>query len=95
MDDGADLGIELPRPTQDLGKLAVDEYHRFPVMLRYLLKGIGASGQAGEDLLSYLAFEPIYVQRVMELGYADTIARRDEIEDFFFGARPKKAQARG
>ncbi len=85
----------LLRPTQDLGKLAVDEYHRFPVMLRYLLKGIGASGQAGEDLLSYLAFEPIYVQRVMELGYADTIARRDEIEDFFFGARPKKAQARG
>jgi NTE family protein len=64
-------------------------------MLRYLLKGIGASGQAGEDLLSYLAFEPIYVQRVMELGYADTMARRDEIEEFLFGEPPSKAQARG
>ena len=31
----------------------------------------------------------------MEVGYADTIARRDEIEEFFFGAPPKKAQARG
>jgi hypothetical protein len=30
----------------------------------------------------------------MELGYADTMARRDEIQEFFFGA-PKKAQARG
>ncbi len=70
------------RPSQDLGKLATDEYHRFPAMLRYLLKGIGATGHAGEDLLSYLAFEPIYVRRVMDLGYADTIARRDEVAEF-------------
>jgi NTE family protein len=97
---GRDLGVRpipalLLRPSQDLGKLAADEYGRFPGMLRYLLKGIGAAGQAGEDLLSYLAFEPIYVQRVMELGYADTMARRDEIQEFFFGLPPKKAQARG
>jgi NTE family protein len=85
----------LLRPSQDLGKLAADEYERFPGMLRYLLKGIGAAGQAGEDLLSYLAFEPIYVQRVMDLGYADTMARRDELEDFVFGAPTRKAQARG
>lgn len=85
----------LLRPSQDLGRLAADEYERFPAMLRYLLKGIGASGQAGEDLLSYLAFEPIYVKRVMDLGYADAMARRDEIEEFLFGEPPSKAQARG
>jgi NTE family protein len=83
----------LLRPSQDLGRLAADEYVRFPAMLRYLLKGIGASGQAGEDLLSYLAFEPVYVQRVMDLGYADTMARRDEIEEFL-GVPAPKAQAR-
>ncbi len=83
------------RPTQDLGKLAADEYHRFPAMLRYLLKGIGASGHAGEDLLSYLAFEPIYVRRVMDLGYADTIARRDEIADFLQVPSRQPARARG
>ncbi len=76
------------RPSQDLGKLAADEYHRFPAMLRYLLKGIGATGHAGEDLLSYLAFEPIYVRRVMDLGYADTMARRDEVADFLQASRP-------
>jgi NTE family protein len=84
------------RPSQDLGKLARDEYVRFPGMLRYLLKGIGAAGHSGEDLLSYLAFEPIYTQRVMEIGFADTMARKDEIQEFLgSGAQPRKAQARG
>lgn len=83
------------RPSQDLGKLAADEYHRFPAMLRYLLKGIGATGHAGEDLLSYLAFEPIYIRRVMDLGYADTIARRDEIAEFLdLPQRPQVARIR-
>jgi NTE family protein len=83
------------RPSEDLGKLAADEYVRFPRMLRYLLKGIGASGHAGEDLLSYLAFEPTYVRRVMELGFDDTMARKDEVADFL-GVRPPRAQqARG
>jgi NTE family protein len=80
------------RPSQDLGKLASDEYGKFPSMLRYLLRGIGASGHSGEDLLSYLAFEPNYVRRVMELGYSDTMARRDEIEEFLLGDSPERAR---
>jgi NTE family protein len=84
------------RPSEDLGKLAADEYVRFPRMLRYLLKGIGASGHAGEDLLSYLAFEPTYVRRVMELGYDDTMARKAEVQEFLVGQQPPRAQqARG
>jgi NTE family protein len=83
------------RPSEDLGKLAADEYVRFPRMLRYLLKGIGASGHAGEDLLSYLAFEPTYVSRVMELGYEDTMARRAEVAEFLGLVPPRSQQARG
>jgi NTE family protein len=82
------------RPSQDLGKMAADEYGRFPAMLRYFLKGIGATGQSGEDLLSYLAFEPIYLKRLIDLGFADTIARRDEIEEFFLGEK-QRARAGG
>ena len=99
--NGREVGVRpIPalvlRPSLDLGKLAADEYGRFPAMLRYLLKGIGATGNSGEDLLSYLAFEPIYVQRVMDLGYSDTIARRDEIAEFLLGDdRPQRARARG
>jgi NTE family protein len=83
------------RPSRDLGQMAEDQYRRFPPTLRYLLKGIGATGSAGEDLLSYLAFEPVYVSRVMELGYGDTMARRDEIEEFLLEDVGKKQRARG
>ncbi len=70
------------RPSQDLGGLAADEYRRFPAMLRHLLRGIGATGGEGWDLLSYLAFQPAYVGRLIELGHRDTLARRGEIESF-------------
>lgn len=71
------------RPSRDLGQLAGDQYRRFPRFLRYLLSGLGAHGDSGSDLLSYLAFEPVYVGRLLELGYEDTLARRREIEEFF------------
>jgi NTE family protein len=73
------------RPSVDLGALAADEYHRFPGMLRYFLKGLGATEDSGSDLLSYLAFEPVYVTRAMELGYTDTMERRDEVQAFLRG----------
>lgn len=70
------------RPSQDLGRLAGDQYANFPRMLRYLLRGIGATGASGWDLLSYLAFEPGYIDRLLELGHRDTMARKDEILAF-------------
>ena len=80
------------RPTQDLGTLAADQYGRFPRMLRFLLKGIGATGETGSDLLSYLAFEPEYVNRLMDLGYEDTLRRRAELEMFLGSPAPRRAQ---
>jgi NTE family protein len=71
------------RPSQDLGRLAQDQYRRFPLMLRYLLRGIGATDITGWDMVSYLAFQPEYVAKLMKLGYEDTFARRAEIEAFF------------
>jgi len=73
----------LLSPSQDLGHLAADEYDKFPGMLRHLLRGIGATGESGWDLMSYLAFQHAYVSRLIDLGYHDTLARRAEIEAFF------------
>jgi NTE family protein len=70
------------QPSQDLGRMAVDQYDEFPRVVRYLLRGIGATGERGWDLLSYLAFEPGYVRRLLELGYSDVVARRDELTAF-------------
>jgi NTE family protein len=82
------------RPTRDLGRLAGDQYRRFPRFLRYVLSGIGAQADSGSDLLSYLAFEPVYVGRLIELGYEDTLARRGEIEEFFCEERREKLSLR-
>ncbi len=71
------------RPSRDLGSLASDQYDQFPKMLRFMLKGIGASSKSGWDLLSYLAFEPGYVHRLMELGYEDVLRQKTRIEEFF------------
>ncbi|MFT3924088.1 MAG: patatin-like phospholipase family protein [Myxococcales bacterium] len=71
------------RPSQDLGRLVGDEARKFPTMLRYLLKSAGAQGNSGLDMMSYLAFQPGYVQRLMDLGYQDTKAREREVVEFF------------
>lgn len=70
-------------PSQDLGGLASEQFNRFSNMLRYLLKGIGASTEKGWDLLSYLAFDEAYTNRLLELGYQDALAQRDAVERFF------------
>lgn len=82
------------RPSQDLGALAADQYGRFPRMLRYLLKGIGATGETGADLLSYLAFEPEYVERLMDLGYTDAHRMGSEIQNFLLTGPRGLVQAR-
>lgn len=79
------IPILVLRPSRDLGELARDEYRRLPRFLRYLLRGIGGAVAEGSDLLSYLAFEPVYVGRCQELGHADTMARRREVEAFLDG----------
>ncbi len=89
-----DIPTLVLRPSRDLGQLAGDQYRRFPRFLRYLLSGIGAHGESGSDLLSYLAFEPVYVGRLLELGYEDTLARRVELLEFFGEERREKVSLR-
>ena len=74
--------ILLLQPSQDLAALASDQVMRFPRTLRFLLKGLGVSQKGGADLLSYLAFEQQYIERLVTLGYDDTRARFEEIREF-------------
>jgi NTE family protein len=80
------IPLLMLRPSRDLAHLAAHQYRRFPRTLRYLLRGIGADTERGWDLVSYLAFEPVYVEMLMNLGYEDTLARRREVEAFFHPA---------
>jgi len=50
--------------------------------VRYLLHGLGSTEGTGATLLSYLLFDRRYTGLLLDLGYRDAMARRDEIAAF-------------
>ena len=76
------IPLLMLRPSQDLGQLARGTLKEFPTMIRFLLRGVGAKEDKGWDLLSYLAFEKAYTGQLIELGYTDTIRKKDAILKF-------------
>ena len=79
------------RPTEDMGKLAVDHVRRGklignPFLTRRLLSAldIGVGNEA--DLASYLLFDGHFCRQLIEMGRADAHAHRDEILAFFGSA---------
>jgi NTE family protein len=77
------LDLLVMEPSQDLSELAAQHYPRLPFMFRHLLKGIGATQERGQDLLSYLAFDTSYTKPLVELGRKDAFSKKTEIENFF------------
>ena len=78
-----EIPILVIRPSKDLGRMASDQFSKFPRTLRYFLAGLGASGEKGWDFLSYLAFDPAYVGELIDLGRSDALAMKSQIETFF------------
>lgn len=76
------VDVMVLRPSADLGALVLKTLDRFPPTVRHLFRGLGASDDAGWDLLSYLAFDGAFTTRLLELGYEDTLARADEVRAF-------------
>lgn len=74
--------VFMLRPSRDLGAMAGQYVKDLPKTLRYLLKGIGASEEDGTDLISYLAFDSSFTTPLIDLGYTDTWARKQDIERF-------------
>lgn len=68
-------------PSRDLRHIASEHATELPLAIRLLMRSIGSWGSDGR-LVSYLLFEPGYVGALIDLGYADTMARADEVRDF-------------
>jgi NTE family protein len=76
------IEVLLISPSERLDHLAARHAHALPWPVRALLRGIGAMSRNGGALTSYLLFERSYTQSLIDLGYQDTMARREEVVRF-------------
>lgn len=72
-------------PSRDLRELAYEHRQEMPVPLRILLRGIRGHSKPENRLLSFLLFEQSYTQALIELGYKDAMAVKDNLLDFVSG----------
>ena len=85
-----EVDVLVMRPSQDLGALAAQHSRELPIAVRVLMSVIGGMRRGGGTLLSYLLFEPGYCRELIDVGYKDTMARRDEISEFL-GVKSRSA----
>ncbi len=69
-------------PSEELEKIAAQFAHELPRAIRTLLSSVGGLRASGSNLLSYLLFEKSYCRALIQLGYKDTMARKDDLLTF-------------
>lgn len=74
-------------PSRDVREIAGEHAREMPWTVRMLLHRLGVWGDDWR-LVSYLLFEAGYCSALMDLGYRDAFARRDEILAFLRNGRP-------
>jgi NTE family protein len=69
-------------PSEDLRRIAARHAGDLPRSLRTLMRTMGAYNENGTQLMSYLMFESSYTRELIDLGYADAMARRADLMRF-------------
>lgn len=75
-------------PSVPLSRIAADHAQELPRVIRGLLQTVGAMKRTGSNLVSYLLFEKSFCRALIRIGYADTMAQKDDLIDFLGLARP-------
>jgi NTE family protein len=70
-------------PSQPIERMAARFIHELPRAVRILLRPTGALNRSGSNLASYLLFEESFCRALVDLGYQDTVARANEVVEFF------------
>jgi NTE family protein len=66
-------------PSRDVREVVERYVGNFPLSVRILLMGVGALAREGRPLMSYLMFDAPYCKELIDLGYHDAMAARDQI----------------
>ncbi len=69
-------------PSQDIGEIARQHAHHLPRLIRMSISAFGSLDEASE-IMSYLLFETDFCKKLINMGYKDAMASKDEIVDFF------------
>ena len=69
-------------PSEDMNRIAAKHAMELPRPMRLLLRGLGAMKRRGSSLVSYVLFEEGYTRALIDLGYQDTLKRKDEVLRF-------------
>jgi NTE family protein len=73
------VDIRTVRPSQPLGSLAAAYEPRLPASFRYLTRSLGTREADGLGSLSFLMFQPDYLQCILEIGEADAEAHLEDL----------------
>jgi len=82
------INLLVLRPSRNLGALARGTAPRLPPLLHWTVRMLGGEKTAGADFLSYLVFDPLYTNALVDLGYADAQAGWERIERFIEATEP-------
>ena len=74
------VDFRLFSPSVELERIAMSFVHELPRSMRILL--YGALTHRGSNLVSYLLFEKTYCRALIQLGYEDSMRRKDDIMQF-------------
>jgi NTE family protein len=75
-------------PSQSIEKVAEHHARYLPWTIRLLLRMIGVMHGSGANLVSYLLSEKRFCRALIDMGYRDALARKEEIMAFL---RPEQA----
>lgn len=89
------IDVLVVSPSQPIEKIAEGFVAELPWAIRLMLRLLGAVQQGGSTLVSYLLSEGKYCSALIELGYQDTLKRRDEILRFLDGQPCQSARQTG
>ena len=74
------VDFRLFSPSVELERIAMSFVHELPFAMRILLHG--ALTRRGSNLVSYLLFEKAYCRALIQLGYEDSMRRKDDLMEF-------------